>query len=81
MKNLHYAFGILAIFSMPVHAADMCREEAKAMGYVSALEMLAPCEQKVTATTEQSRNERQQTELKSTPESQAIAKVDANVAR
>lgn len=83
MKNLSYAFGIVAILSTPVHAADLCREEAKAMGYISALEMLAPCEQSVAAPTEPSHEDedRRQAELKSKPESQAATQVDVNFVR
>lgn len=81
MKRLYYALGILAIFSIPVHAADLCREEAKAIGYVSALEMLAPCDEKPATTSERSRHEGRQAEVKSKSEGQTVTQIDAYAAR
>lgn len=80
MKRLSYVIGIIAIFSMPAYADDLCREEAKAIGYVAPLDMLAPCEQQATVASEQLPNEPQHKAFKTKPDSQAVAQLDANAA-
>ena len=81
MKRLHYAFGIVAIFSIPVHAADLCREEAKAVGYVAALELLEPCQTKAVVTALPTSDDQIQKEAKSKSDTQSVAHVDRNLKR
>lgn len=81
MKRLRYAFGIVAILSIPVHAADLCREEAKAVGYVAALELLEPCQPKAVVTALPTSDDQIQKEAKSKSDTQSIAHVDRNLKR
>ena len=43
MKRLVTIFLISTFFAAPTYAGGLCQEEAKAMGYLGAIEMLPPC--------------------------------------
>ncbi len=43
MKNLSTIFLISTFFTVPAYAEGLCQEEAKAMGYLGAIEMLPLC--------------------------------------
>lgn len=81
MKSLFYAFGIAAVCLNPVYAEDLCREEAKAMGYVAALEMLEPCQPKSAVTAQSDDQQAQPKEAKMKSDAQSIAHVDRNLKR
>lgn len=71
MKRIISAICLTAILSTPALAADMCREEAQAAGYVAALEMLEPC--KKAQNTEDKRAEKQVTEERANVDARAVA--------
>lgn len=81
MKTLFYAFGIAAVCLNPVYAGDLCREEAKAVGYVAALDMLEPCQPKSAVTAQSDEQQAQQKEMKMKIDSQSVAHVDRNLKR
>ena len=43
MKSLSTIFLISTFFAAPTFAGDLCQEEAKAMGYRGAIDVLPPC--------------------------------------
>ena len=80
MKTLLCALGIATVFLNPVYAGDMCREEAKATGYVGALEMLEPCPATpVIAVLQTREGELKKAKIKG--ESQSVAQVDGTLKR
>ncbi len=56
MKSLTTLFLIPTFFAVPVYADGLCQEEAKAIGYLGAIEMLAPCKPKKNATSEEAQS-------------------------
>ncbi len=64
MKSLTTLFLIPSFFAVPAYAGGLCQEEAKAMGYLGAIEMLAPCKPQKNVTSE----ETQSKELRKYPE-------------
>ncbi len=43
MKSLSAIFLVSTFLAAPTYAGGLCQEEAKAMGYLGAIEMLPPC--------------------------------------
>ncbi len=70
MKSLTTLFLIPTFFALPAYAGGLCQEEAKAMGYLGAIEMLAPCKPQKNATSE----EKQSKESRKDPEDDLVKK-------
>lgn len=82
MKSLILVTSLLTIFAGPAFATeDICREEAIAMGYVGALDVLAPCEPKKTVDAEELRIEDRRQKRNAKSDTQPIAKVANKVTR
>lgn len=56
MKRLTTIFLIPTFFAVPAYAGELCQDEAKAMGYIGATEMLAPCKPQKNATSEEAQS-------------------------
>lgn len=79
MKYLLCALGITTVVLNPVYAEDMCREQAKAIGYVGALEMLEPCPATPVIAALQSEGERKKAGNRNEP--QSVAQVERTFKR
>lgn len=60
MKRFIYAVCMLSVMNSPLYAEDLCIEQAKAMGYVGAHEMLPPCKADPSAAAQELRIEREE---------------------
>ena len=80
MKQQICLFAIFGILAAPTFAANMCREEAKAVGYEAALELLEPCQPTLNLAMEQfhvERIARDQSKLNRQPDVRPVTQVYA----
>ena len=56
MKRWTMIFLIPAFFAVPAHADELCQDEAEALGYIGAAEMLAPCKSQNNAIAEEAQS-------------------------
>ena len=54
-------------FAVPAYAGELCQEEAKAMGYVGATEMLAPCKPQKNASSDEAQSKESRKYLEGDP--------------
>lgn len=84
MKYQAFLLMFGALLAIPSFAGDLCREDAKAVGYEGSLEMLEPCKPKPSAAIEQfhvERIEREGIAQAAKPEAQPIAQVETQSER
>ena len=56
MKRWTMIFLIPTFFAVPAHADELCQDEAEALGYIGAAEMLAPCKSQNDAIAEEAQS-------------------------
>lgn len=81
MKSLLCALGIATVVLNPAYAEDMCREQARAVGYVGALEMLEPCPSQPIIAVLQAGDGGSLKESKTKNEPPSVAQVDRSLKR